>query len=78
MNKAVKESIKNYIRLPKHEKLNCIVRTIREWDDDNCDFFHTESFCEELINQYCEEEKNKRKARSWLVNILFSPIKLFQ
>ena len=78
MNKAVKESTRNDIRLPKYEKLNCIVRTIREWDDDDCDFFHTEQFCEELINQYCEDEHNKCKVRSWLINLIFAPVKLFQ
>lgn len=78
MNKAVKESIRKDIRLPKHEKLNCIVRTIREWDDDDCDFFHTESFCEELIKQYCEYEHDKCKVKSWLINIIFAPARLFQ
>ena len=78
MNKDIKESIRNDIRLPKYEKINCIVRTIRELDDDDCDFFHTEQFCEELINKYCEDEHNKCKARSWFINLMFAPVRLFQ
>lgn len=78
MNEAFKESTRNDIRIPKYEKLNCIVRTIREWDDDDCDFFHTESFCEELIKQYCEEKHNKCNVRSWLINLIFAPARFFQ
>lgn len=78
MTSTQKQKTKNDIRIPEREKLNCIVKTIREWDDDECDFFHTENFCEDLINQYCEEEKNKCKAKTFVVNLLFAPVKLFQ
>lgn len=78
MTSTQKQRTKNDIRIPKYEKLNCIVRTIREWDDDECDFFHTENFCEELIDQYYKDEKNKNKTRSIIINLIFIPVKLFQ
>jgi hypothetical protein len=78
MTSTQKQRIKNDNRIPKYEKLDYIIKSIREWDDDDCDFFHSEQFCKELINLYFEEEHNRCKVRSRFVNTLLSPIRFFQ
>lgn len=75
MASTQKKRTKNYIRIPKYEKLDYIIKTIREWDDDSCDFFHSEEFCKKLIEQYCQEQKKTHSAKLFLESFLLLPIR---
>lgn len=78
MNNAQKQINKTDTRIPKHEKLDYIIKAIREWDDDCCEFFHSEEFCEKLIEQYCQEKKKIHSAKLLLEYFLLFPIRFFK
>lgn len=78
MTSTQKQITKNDNRIPKYEKLDYVIKAIREWDDDDCEFFHSESFCKNLIEQYCQEQKKTHSAKLSLEYLRLSFIRFFQ